>query len=130
MAGGRPTDYKPEMCAQVIEWGREGLSLVEMAANLDICKFTINKWRDEIPEFSAAITKALTLSEAVWTKEGKAGLWEEYQGRKMNSRIYELQMQNRFGWSRKIQQSVDLQQKELSKLTTDELIEQYKKAGK
>ncbi len=71
MPGGRPTDYKEEYCNSVIEFGRQGFSRVQMAAELEIAKATIQNWEKEHPEFLAAMTRAMTLSQAWWEKKGQ-----------------------------------------------------------
>lgn len=71
MPGGRPTDYKEEYCERVIEFGRQGFSRVQMAAELEIAKSTIQEWEKNHPEFSVAMTRAMTLSQAWWEKKGQ-----------------------------------------------------------
>ena len=38
MPAGRPTDYRPEYCERVIELGRLGMSVVEMAADIGVAR--------------------------------------------------------------------------------------------
>lgn len=71
MAGGRPTDYKEEYCSDVIEFGKQGFSRVQMAAELEIAKSTIQEWERVHSEFSVAMTRAMTLSQAWWEKKGQ-----------------------------------------------------------
>ena len=71
MPGGRPTDYKEEYCDSVIEFGRQGFSRVQMAAEFEVAKATIQNWEKEHPEFLAAMTRAMTLSQAWWEKKGQ-----------------------------------------------------------
>lgn len=71
MPGGRPTDYKEEYCERVIEFGKQGFSRVQMAAELEIAKSTIQEWEKHHPEFSVAMTRAMTLSQAWWEKKGQ-----------------------------------------------------------
>jgi hypothetical protein len=74
MAGGRPTDYRPEFCERVIALGREGKSHAQIAADLDVARLTLYRWADEIPEFCNAITRARDLSQAWWESQGQTGL--------------------------------------------------------
>lgn len=74
MAGGRPTDYDKKYCEMVIELGRQGKSVAQMAAALDICKKTIYNWSDEHPEFLHALTRARDYSQAWWEEVGQEGL--------------------------------------------------------
>lgn len=71
MPGGRPTDYKEEYCDSVIEFGKQGFSRVQMAAEFEVAKATIQNWEKEHPEFLAAMTRAMTLSQAWWEKKGQ-----------------------------------------------------------
>ena len=89
---GRPTLYKPEYCQRVIELGREGKSLHQMAADLDVCFVTLNVWRDKYPEFQAALTRARELAQAWWEDLGQKGC----TGRDFNANAYSLQVRNRF----------------------------------
>lgn len=52
---GRPTDYRPEYCEQVIATMREGLSLTAFAGGIGVARSTINKWIEDYPEFSEAV---------------------------------------------------------------------------
>lgn len=71
MPAGRPTLYRPEYCERVVELGRDGLSRVQIAAELDVAKSTIQEWEKEHPEFSASMTHAMTLSQAWWERKGQ-----------------------------------------------------------
>lgn len=71
MPAGRPTLYRPEYCAKVIELGKEGNSRVQIAAELGVAKSTLQEWEKEFPEFSVAITRAMTFSQAWWETKGK-----------------------------------------------------------
>lgn len=69
--GGRPTDYRPEYCERVIEWGAEGKSKTWMAATLGVAKSTVQLWESVHPEFSAALERAMTLSQMWWEDKGQ-----------------------------------------------------------
>lgn len=71
---GRPTDYRPEYCEQVIAWGAEGKSLTWMAAQLDVARETIYAWEREVPEFSDALSRARAKCQAWWEDKGQDGL--------------------------------------------------------
>lgn len=71
MPAGRPTLYRPEYCEKVIELGKEGNSRVQIAAELGVAKSTLQEWEKEFPEFSVAITRAMTFSQAWWETKGK-----------------------------------------------------------
>lgn len=92
MSGGRPTKYEPEMCETVIELGRDGAGVAEIAAELDVSRQTVYNWKDEHPEFLDAVNRARDLSQAWWEKQGRKGIWS----RKFNASAYKLQVMNRF----------------------------------
>lgn len=71
----RPSEYKQEYCEQVIELGREGMSVVEMAAEIGVHRETLEEnWPAAYPEFSEAFTRARVLSQAWWEKQGRVNL--------------------------------------------------------
>ncbi len=71
---GRPTDYRPEYCEQVIELGRDGKSVAQIAAELGVCRNTLNNWADAHPEFLTAFTRARDLSLAWWEGTAQSNL--------------------------------------------------------
>lgn len=86
MAGGRPTKFKQEFCARVIELGREGCGKAEIAAELDVSRQTLLTWSDDNPEFLDALQRAHDCSLAWWEKQARqnlatqgyqSGLWKQ-----------------------------------------------------
>jgi hypothetical protein len=71
---GRPTDYRPEFCEQVIEFGREGKSYTQIAARLDVAKSTLYLWMERHPDFSDAMTRARDLAQSWFEDKGQDGL--------------------------------------------------------
>jgi transposase-like protein len=55
MAGGRPTDYTPELGEQLIAIMRQGYSITAAAAQLGFHRDTIYEWASVHPEFSDAL---------------------------------------------------------------------------
>ena len=74
MAAGRPSDYRPEYCEQVIEFGRLGLSVAQMASRLEASKQALLRWVDANPEFRNAMEIARSHSQAWWEEMGQANL--------------------------------------------------------
>lgn len=74
MAGGRPSDYSPEFCEQIIELGRQGKSVVQMACAFDVVKQTLHNWAEAHPEFLDAFTRAKQLSQDWWESAAQTGL--------------------------------------------------------
>lgn len=65
---GRPTDYKPEYCQQIIDFMSEGKSIVQFAASLRVAECTIYEWANVHPDFSKAKNIAITAAEA-WNEK-------------------------------------------------------------
>lgn len=81
--GGRPSKYDKAKCTAIVECGRQGMCVAEMACELDVTRETIYAWAREIPEFSDAFTCAQELAEAYWAKQLRSGLQKppsEFQG--------------------------------------------------
>jgi DNA-binding XRE family transcriptional regulator len=103
--GGRPTDYKPEMCNVVKELMRQGASKAEVAYELDVDRKTLSNWEKEHEQFFLAINKGVDMSEGWWTKSGRINL----TNKDFNSRLWEINMMNRFGWMKKAHNNVDVE---------------------
>ena len=72
--GGRPTNYRPEYCERVIEMGRDGFSVAQMASQLNTSKQTLLRWVDANPEFRDAMEIARSHSQAWWEAMGQANI--------------------------------------------------------
>lgn len=96
MAGGRPTDYKPEYCETVQALGSKGYSLTEIASALDVVKQTIYSWQEAFPEFMDAMEKARLKSQAWWEKIGREHIVEHKDDDKINASLYSRSMGARF----------------------------------
>lgn len=93
MPAGRPSKYRKAMCDTVIECGKEGMGLCEMAVALDIHYSTFLAWQEEKPEFSEAVKQAMRYSQAWWERKGREATFDA-QGFSATSYIF--QMKNRF----------------------------------
>ncbi len=89
---GRPTLYRPEMCEQVIAWGREGRSRTWMAAELGIDRSTIDAWGDKHDEFSLALTRAKALEQQFWENLAHSNI----TNREFQSSVWSRSMAARF----------------------------------
>lgn len=98
---GRPAEYKPEFCNIVIEQMQKGYSKEATAGAIGISKQTFYRWMKEYKDFSDAVQIGEVLSQQTW--EGKAVDYSVHtkDGKRLDSRIYALQMKNRFGWTDK-----------------------------
>lgn len=96
MTAGRPADYKPEYCEQIIELGKQGKSIVQMACALGVVKQTLVNWANEHPEFLAAFNFAKQESQNWWETTGQIYLVEAPGGPKINAGLYSRSMAARF----------------------------------
>jgi transposase len=94
MPVGRPTKYDPAICDRVVELGREGFTLAEMAAELDIDRSTLSDWCEKHDEFSRAVKSGLDRAQAWWEKQGRIATFGGCDG--FNATSYIFQMKNRF----------------------------------
>ena len=89
---GRPSLYRPEYCETVIELGKLGKSITQIAAKLDLDKATLLRWREEKEEFNTALTRALTYSQDWWEDQAQTGLTD----RNFNAAIWHKSVVSRF----------------------------------
>lgn len=89
---GRPTEYDPAYCEQVIEWGKLGKSKTWIAANLDCTRQTLENWANANPEFLDALTRAMVHSQLWWEDAGQVGM----TGDKFNASVWSRSMAARF----------------------------------
>ena len=66
MAAGRPDTYRPEACDRIVELGKRGLSLAQMAAAMDCGRSTFLRWCENHPEFASAYSRAREYAQAYW----------------------------------------------------------------
>lgn len=109
MAFGRPTEYKPDFSASIVELGRKGKSIVSRCANLGISKTTYHEWINPEstyfkPDFKEAHDEAELLCQDWWENAGQDHMVEHKDGTKLNANVYRLNMMNRFGWGEKREQ--------------------------
>lgn len=94
MPAGRPSKYKPEFCDLVIELGKKGKTITQMACAMGVMRETVWDWRQKNPEFSNAIKTALQHSQDWWEKLGQEGARGNVDN--FNSSAYIWQTKNRF----------------------------------
>lgn len=71
MPAGRPSDYLPVYCEQVIEVCSEGYSLTGFAGKIGVARDTISEWAKVHAEFSVAVKKAKAATAAWWEERGR-----------------------------------------------------------
>lgn len=93
MPAGRPTKYDPTYCERVVEFGKQGMSVVEMADELDVSRNTLETlWPAANPEFMEALARSRDASQAWWEKQGRLGLSAD----KFQASLYSRSMAARF----------------------------------
>ena len=110
MPAGRPTDYRPEYCERVIELGRLGMSVVEMAADIGVARNTLEQlWPAANPEFLQALTHARECSQAWWESMGRVNLLMPPQSGSFNASVWSRSMAARFpnDWREKTEQKIE-----------------------
>jgi len=79
MAGGRPTDYRPEHCQGVVDAGTRGKTLTWFAAKVGQSRRTLYQWQDAHPEFMHACGRARALYQAYWEDRLDAAVGDRQQ---------------------------------------------------
>ena len=93
---GRPSLYDPAYCEQVIELGKLGKSIEQIAAYLGVGTKTIYNWRDENPEFLHALDISKDFEQAWWEDQAHAYMVETKEGPKLNASLWSRSMAARF----------------------------------
>ena len=96
MAGGRPTDYRPEFCESIVDLGREGKSVAQMASEFDVSKQTLFNWADAHPDFLDAMTRAKTHAQAWWESQGQTNMLLAPGAGTFNGSVWSRSMAARF----------------------------------
>lgn len=91
---GRPTDYKPEYCEQLVQHMKSGLSFPSFAGSVGVCQETIYEWSRVHPEFLESKRRGLEACRYTWEKIGFAGVTGKLDG--FNATTYIFTMKNRF----------------------------------
>ena len=93
---GRPSQYDPVYCERVIELGKIGKSVEQIAAQIGVGTKTLYNWRDENPEFLHAMDLAKELELDWWENIAQNMMIESKEGDKLNSSIWSRSMAARF----------------------------------
>ena len=92
MPAGRPSDYDPAYCDDVIAWGKRGKSKAWMAAHLNISRQTMENWSAAHPEFMDALGISAAYSQCWWEDAGQDGM----EDGSINASIWSRSMSARF----------------------------------
>lgn len=91
--GGRPSEYDPAFCDQVIDLGKQGKSRAQIASALDVSRQTLINWGIAHPEFVDALTRAKDEELAWWEQQAQDGL---NKGSSFNATIWAKSVSGRF----------------------------------
>lgn len=89
---GRPTKYKPEYCEQIIELGKAGKSIAQMASHFDVDKASIFDWAAAHEEFSTALARAKAHSQTWWENTAQNNM----DNRNFNAQLWLKSVASRF----------------------------------
>lgn len=92
MPAGRPSDYDPSYCEEVIELGKQGKSLVQMAAHFDVSRQTIDNWAAAHPAFLEALNRSKAHAQDWWENAGQTGMLAPG----FNAAVWKKSMEARF----------------------------------
>lgn len=97
---GKLTKFNPAIHPlQMIDLSRQGLSDVEIAAEMEVGVATLRGWADTYEEFSIAHDIGQALYESWWLQKGKAGLDQ----RNFNTSLFKFLTGNKLGYADKIE---------------------------
>lgn len=104
---GRPSEYNPEYCAQLITHMRSGGSFEGFAGLIEVSKQTLYNWTKKHKEFLDAKEVGESVALLWWENIGKNCLLLG-PNEKFNSVVWNRNMENRFGWSKKVENNGNL----------------------
>lgn len=120
---GRPSKYLPKYCGMVIAHMRTGLSFESFAGLIGTTSPTLYSWQKKHPPFLSAATRAREECRLWWETAGRDGLFDTSETeiddkgnrrtttRRLNARVWDLNMKNRFGWRDKVDHNVEFTDK-------------------
>lgn len=91
------TKYTDKMPAHIIKMFSQGRSRADFCAFYSISQCTFKLWQDTYPEFSEAYIIAKQKAQAWFENLAIEHLVEEFEGPKLNTKLWSMMMRNRFG---------------------------------
>ncbi len=91
MTMGAPTKYMPEMCDKVLEFGRLGYHVSQMARDFNVDRLTVYRWAEAHPDFCNALMRAKNDSLAFWLEFGQ----KKIESQHFKEKTYELLIRNK-----------------------------------
>jgi transposase len=93
---GRPSLYDPAYCEQVIELGKLGKSVEQIASHLGVSLRVFYDWKEKYPEFLQALDDAKQYEQYWWEEQAQAYLIENKDSDKINTSLWSRSMAARF----------------------------------
>jgi transposase-like protein len=93
---GRPTLYDAKYCEEVIELGKLGKSVEQIASRLGFSLRTMYLWRDQHEDFMHALEEAKQHELAWWEDQADAYMVETKDGPRLNASLWSRSMAARF----------------------------------
>ena len=93
---GRPTLYDAKYCEEVIELGKIGKSVEQIASRLGFSLRTMYLWRDQHEDFMHAMEEAKQHELAWWEDQADAYMVETKDGPRLNATLWSRSMAARF----------------------------------
>jgi hypothetical protein len=91
---GRPSDYDPKYCEEIIEYMGQGFSKEAFAGHISVSKQTLYNWMASHKEFLDAVNRAEEKCRVFWEELGIQMVLAG-QG---NATTWIFNMKNRFNW--------------------------------
>jgi transposase len=93
---GRPSKYDPAICDRVVQLGKLGKSVEQIACELGFSTRVMYKWRDEHEEFMHAMEEAKEYEQYWWETIAQTHMIEDKDAPKLNASIWSRSMAARF----------------------------------
>jgi transposase-like protein len=93
---GRPSTYDPAYCEQVVELGRIGKSVEQIASRLNVSLRVLYDWRDKHEEFLHALELAKQHELSWWEEQAQAYMVENKESDRLNASLWSRSMAARF----------------------------------
>jgi len=93
---GRPSTYDPAFCERVIELGKLGKSIEQIACNLGFSTRVMYNWKEAHPDFMHALEQAKEYEQDWWETIAQTHMIEEKDCAKLNASIWSRSMAARF----------------------------------
>lgn len=89
---GRPSKYKPEYCDIVLELGKQGYSVAEIAAHFEVDKASLYRWQQEDEIFALSMARAKSFEQAWFEREARSNM----KNRDFNANLWYRSAASRF----------------------------------